>query len=208
MNNYARAFQEEIASLPRRPRPLFHACCGVCCVYPLLLLDQYFEVTVFYANSNIYPLEEYDHRLAELERYLRMIIDHDISLIVPPRRSPSFLSKLAPYGDEKEGGRRCELCYGMRLEEAFAYAKEEGYDYCSTVMSISNRKDARILNELGAELSAAYGVRYLPADFKKNGGAALNEKLNRLVGLYHQTYCGCPFSMYNGVPGTPGAVKS
>ena len=66
MSSYIALFEDEIRKLSHRPRLLFHACCGVCCVYPLLLLDDYFDVTIYYTNDNIYPEEEYDLRLREL----------------------------------------------------------------------------------------------------------------------------------------------
>lgn len=195
--NLVQLFHQEIAELPQRKSLLFHACCGVCCVYPLLLLDDYFDITIYYTNSNIYPASEYDHRLSELERYLKIIQHRFIQLVVPPRQTKEFIEKLSPYAREKEGGARCRICYDMRLQEAFAYAAQEGYDYCGTVMSVSSHKNAALLHEIGKELEAKYKpVRFLSADFKKEGGQQINNQLNRLVGLYHQNYCGCPFSLY------------
>jgi predicted adenine nucleotide alpha hydrolase (AANH) superfamily ATPase len=196
MSSYIALFEDEIRKLSHRPRLLFHACCGVCCVYPLLLLDDYFDVTIYYTNDNIYPEEEYDLRLRELERYLSIISYRNIGLVVPERNSPVFLRKLEPMAAEKEGGRRCFSCYEMRIEESFRYAHEEGYEYCGTVMSVSGRKNADYINRIGSECAARYApVKFLTADFKKKGGQALNEKLNKELDLYHQVYCGCPFSM-------------
>jgi len=180
-------------SYNQKPTLLFHACCGVCCVYPLLLLDKYFDITIYYTNSNIQPISEYDHRLSELERYLRIIEKHNIKLVVAPRQS-DFITKLAPYHKEKEGGFRCKICYDLRLEESFQYAQQEHYDYCASVMSISPHKNADIINQIGEELAQKYDVQYLPTNLKKNNGSLHNTKLNKLLDLYHQNYCGCPFS--------------
>lgn len=194
--NYLKEFHEEITSLDHRPKLLFHVCCGVCSVYPLLLLDQFFDITIYYSNSNIYPYDEYNHRLKELQKYLDLISsEHNIDLIVP-KYDDDYIKELAPYAKEKEGGNRCKLCYRMRLEDSYRYAYLNQYDYITTVMSVSNRKKADYLNGILEDLSKKYpSVKPLYADFKKENGINLNERLNRLVGLYHQDYCGCPYSM-------------
>ena len=82
------------------------------------------------------------------------------------------------------------------MEETFRYAQKHHYDYCTTVMSISNRKNADWLNEIGEQLEKEYpGVIYLHADFKKGDGITKNNLLNRELGLYHQDYCGCIYSI-------------
>ena len=75
MKSYFREFQDMVHNLSERKSLLLHVCCGPCSVYPLLLLDQYFDITIYYGNDNIYPREEYDKRLRELERYLDYIKD-------------------------------------------------------------------------------------------------------------------------------------
>ncbi|MCD4669705.1 MAG: epoxyqueuosine reductase QueH, partial [Actinomycetia bacterium] len=34
---------------------LLHACCANCAAYPLSLLGDDFDITLFYYNPNIYP---------------------------------------------------------------------------------------------------------------------------------------------------------
>ena len=193
--NSLQSFHHIIDNLDHRPSLLFHACCGVCCVYPLLYLDKYFDITIFYTNSNIRPAEEFEHRLSELERYLNLISEkHHISLVVAPYQE-SFIDTIRPYAKEKEGGKRCYSCYDMRLSDAFEYAKKENYEYCGSVMSISPHKRSDYINEIGLSLQEKYQpVKFLEADFKKENGMLLNNQLNKLVNLYHQNYCGCPFS--------------
>ena len=81
------------------------------------------------------------------------------------------------------------------MEETFSYAQKNGYDYCTTVMSISNRKNAGYINEIGEELEKKYSIKYLYADFKKGDGITLNDRMNKELNLYHQNYCGCIYSM-------------
>lgn len=52
------------------PTLLLHSCCAPCSSYVLEYLSQYFKITVFYYNPNIYPREEYDKRVAELQRLI------------------------------------------------------------------------------------------------------------------------------------------
>ena len=106
------------------------------------------------------------------------------------------MKKLEHLKDEPEGGLRCKLCYELRMNESFKYANEHNYDYFTTVMSISNRKNAEWINETGEKLDKIYpNTKYLYADFKKGNGINKNDELNRKLNLYHQNYCGCIYSI-------------
>ena len=49
---------------------LLHACCGPCSLEPTRLLKAAgHDITIYYANSNIHPAEEYRHRLATLRAW-------------------------------------------------------------------------------------------------------------------------------------------
>ena len=196
--NYHQKHLYQIAHIHNKPSLLMHVCCGVCSVYPLQYLSDYFKVTIFFSNSNIYPYEEYEKRLDALKRYLNILNNPDIKLIIPKYDNENYMKDLIAYKDEPEGGQRCKICYQKRMEETFIYANKEGYDYCTTVMSISNRKNADWLNEIGANLQEKYpNTTYLYADFKKDGGIIKNEQLNKKLNLYHQNYCGCLYSVRN-----------
>ena len=195
MNNYQKHINQ-IQNLKGKPTLLLHVCCGVCSVYPLQYLKQYFDITIYYANSNIYPYEEYEKRLNAVKTYLGILNDQDIKIIIPRYDNESFNQIISKYKDEAEGGKRCYLCYETRMQEAFEYASKQKYDFCTTIMSISRRKNADWLNEIGEKLQLKYpDVRYLYADFKKADGITINEKMNKQLNLYHQDYCGCIYSM-------------
>lgn len=195
MNNYQKQLKQ-ISEIKGRPKLLIHICCGVCSVYPLQYLRQFFDITVFFSNSNIYPYEEFERRLDALQKYLAHLDDDSIRLIVDRYDNENYTKQISVLKEEPEGGKRCYLCYRMRMEETFRYAQKHHYDYCTTVMSISNRKNADWLNEIGEQLEKEYpGVIYLHADFKKGDGITKNNLLNRELGLYHQDYCGCIYSI-------------
>ncbi len=194
MNNYQKHIKQ-INELRDRPTLLLHICCGVCSVYPLIYLRQYFKITILFSNSNIYPYEEFLKRLDALNSYLKYLNDDEIKLIVDKYDYNSFREHLLPLKDEPEMGKRCKVCYTLRMEEGFKYASKHNYDYFTTVMSISNRKNAEYINEIGEALEKKYSnVKYLYADFKKGDGINKNNELNKNLNLYHQNYCGCEFS--------------
>ena len=49
----------------RVPTLLLHSCCAPCSSATLEWLSQYFQITVFYYNPNIYPESEYSKRIIE-----------------------------------------------------------------------------------------------------------------------------------------------
>ena len=194
MNNYQKQLKQ-IKNLKGRPTLLIHICCGVCSVYPLIYLRQYFDITIFFSNSNIYPYQEFEKRLNALKQYLDILGDDNIKLIVDEYNNDIWSEKLSYLKDEPEGGKRCRLCYELRMDRTYQYASRNNYDYCTTVMSISNRKNADWINEIGEKLQSQYpDVQYLHTDFKKGDGITINEKMNKELNLYHQDYCGCIFS--------------
>jgi len=195
MNNYQKHVKQ-INEVFNKPSLLIHICCGVCSVYPLKYLSKYFKITIFFSNSNIYPYEEFNNRLNALKEYLDILNNNEINLIVDEYQNEQYMKDLAIYKDEPEGAKRCYLCYQKRMEKTFKYANEHHYDYVTTVMSISNRKNADYINEIGSDLNKKYqNVKYLYADFKKNDGITKNESMNKELNLYHQNYCGCIYSI-------------
>ena len=58
-----------------KPRLLLHVCCGPCSTIPLERLKDYFDITLLFNNSNIYPKKEHDRRYEELNRYIDRIVN-------------------------------------------------------------------------------------------------------------------------------------
>ncbi len=197
--NYYLLSQKEIATIrqeftDRKPRILIHACCAVCASWPLEMLAEIFDVTVYYNNSNIWPTAEYERRRDELVRYIEET-NPAIELIIPAYDNEAYTKMLEPRKDDPEGWKRCFFCYAYRMDEAYRYAAEHGYDYFTTIMSISRQKDSQKMNEIGRDLSAKYpAVRYFYSDFKKGGGQVRQKELVDAHQLYRQDYCGCIYS--------------
>ncbi|MBR6044767.1 MAG: epoxyqueuosine reductase QueH [Ruminococcus sp.] len=186
---------ERITAEGRVPTLLLHACCAPCSSYTLEYLSQYFSVTLFYYNPNIYPEDEYGRRVEEVRRLLAELPQkHPVSLIVGEYLPAEFYEAVKGLEDIPEGGERCFACYRLRLEKTAELAQRLGFEYFTTTLSISPHKNAQKLGEIASELAGIYGVAALPSDFKKRNGYKRSCELSAVYGLYRQDYCGCVFS--------------
>lgn len=195
--NYQMIMEEMIHNLPkdRIPTLLLHSCCGPCSSYVLETLSKYFKITIYYYNPNIAPLSEFDARLKQQKRLLtEMHFQNPVSIITGDYNPEVFEEKIKEYRDQGEGSERCFACYRLRLTQTVEKAKELGFDYFTTTLSISPYKNATILNEIGKELEEKYKVAYLYADFKKKDGYKKSIILSEKHQLYRQNYCGCIYS--------------
>ena len=186
---------EKIRAEGRVPSLLLHSCCAPCSSYTLEYLSEFFSITVFYYNPNIYPQEEYSRRVAEQRRFISELPSRNpISLTVGDYDPQEFYTAVKGLEQIPEGGERCFACYRLRLERTARLAEEMGFEYFTTTLSISPYKNAPKLNEISSELAGIYKVKALPSDFKKREGYKRSVELSREYGLYRQDYCGCIFS--------------
>jgi len=195
--NYQKQLEKIISDIPEGTAPalLLHSCCAPCSSYCLEYLSQHFRITLMYYNPNISPREEFNKRVAELQRLVGLLpMKYPASIVVPEYNPDEFYSAVKGLESIPEGGERCFKCYRLRLGRAAKYAAENGYDYFCSTLSISPLKNAAKLNEIGAQLAELYSVKLLPSDFKKKGGYLRSIELSREYGLYRQNYCGCIFS--------------
>lgn len=196
--NYQKVLEktlEENQKNGKIPTLLLHSCCAPCSSYCLEYLSNYFYITVFYYNPNIYPDEEYKKRVKEQKEFIRKVpAKYEISFLEGAYDKEKFYAMAKGLEEVKEGGERCFLCYELRLREAAELAKRLGMDYFTTTLSISPLKNAAKLNEIGGMLEQEYGVSYLYSDFKKKGGYQRSVVLSNEYGMYRQYYCGCVFS--------------
>lgn len=196
--NYQKELDKIIERLEKSgevPSLLLHSCCAPCSSYVLEYLSQYFAITVFYYNPNIYPESEYTKRIVEQQTLISsMKVKHPISFVAGNYDRERFYRMAEGMEDIKEGGARCFRCYELRLRETAELAKAGGYDYFTTTLSISPLKNAQKLNEIGVRIGKECGVEYLVSDFKKKNGYKRSVELSKEYGLYRQDYCGCEFS--------------
>jgi predicted adenine nucleotide alpha hydrolase (AANH) superfamily ATPase len=170
---------------------LLHICCAPDATHPIQILKDNYELGAFFYNPNIHPGSEYARRLEDM-RFLSKkwgVVLHEGNY-----DRDEWLSLADVFKDEPEGGRRCELCYQVRLEETGKKAKKEGYDMFGAVLTISPHKDARKINTLGKKIGERYGIPFLESDFKKKDGFKKSVEISKEFGLYRQDYCGCIYS--------------
>ncbi|MBR0295070.1 MAG: epoxyqueuosine reductase QueH [Bacilli bacterium] len=195
--NYQKQCQYTIENLKkegRKPKLLLHACCGPCFTIPYEELKDYFDITIIFNNSNIYPKEEHDRRLEEFKRYLKEI-NANITILEFPYDNENFNKDLEPRAADKEGHERCRICFRKRLGFGYKYAYEHGFEYFGTVMTISRYKNAQDINQIGYELEKIYPtVKWLAADFKKGNGYEKSLLIVKEHEMYFQEYCGCKYS--------------
>jgi predicted adenine nucleotide alpha hydrolase (AANH) superfamily ATPase len=196
--NYQKELDQIIVGLEEQkkvPRLLIHSCCAPCSSYVLEYLSQYFAITIYFYNPNIYPLEEYNRRVEEQEHLVAgMKFIHPVTVESGVYEPQEFYRIIKGFEKEPEGGERCFRCYELRLQEAAKIAQAERFDYFTTTLTISPLKNAEKLNEIGEKLAKEYHVSYLPSDFKKKNGYKRSVELSKEHGLYRQDYCGCVFS--------------
>ena len=186
---------EELELTKERPTLLMHSCCGPCSSYCLEYLHKYFDITIFYYNPNIDTVDEFNKRL----EYQKKIIDslgYDIKIITPLYNHNEYLDVIKGYENNKEGEKRCYLCYERRLEEVAKFANGK-YDFYTSTLSVSPYKNDKWINEIGAMINKKYkDTNYLYANFKLNNGYKRSIELSKKYNLYRQDYCGCEFSYH------------
>ena len=195
--NYDKKFQEELQKIKDSyPTLLLHVCCGPCSCNVLKEICTLFNITIYYSNSNIYPSEEYHRRYQELLDFINRFnqdYNQNIQVIENPYQPKLYLEDISRYQDEPEGGKRCYLCYQKRMNDAYNFAKDNHFDYWTTVLSVSPHKNSQWINEIGASFPQDT-TKFLYSDFKKNNGYLKSVQLARSYNLYRQSYCGCVYS--------------
>ena len=179
-----------------KKKMLLHSCCGPCSTSVIDRLKDEYDLTIFYYNPNIYPQEEYQKRLAEQQKYVRLI---GLDIVVVDGKyddNTDFESHCVGLEKEKEGGARCSVCFAYRLDKTAQYAKQNGYDIFATTLTVSPHKNAKVINEIGLNIAQKYNIDYLVADFKKQDGYLKSIRLSQKYSLYRQNYCGCKFSLH------------
>lgn len=165
---------------------LLHICCGVCASSVVeRLKKERVEVTGFFYNPNIHPEEEYKRRLEVAQQVARIL---NFPLIEGAYDNENWFKLTTGLEDEPEGGRRCEVCFRMRLEKTREKASELGIPYFTTTLTVSPHKNAMLINKIGKELGKG---SFIERDFKKMDGAKLAMDFAKRHNLYRQNYCGC-----------------
>lgn len=174
------------------PSLLLHICCGPCAAHVLDLLKDSYRLVGYFCNPNVHPRDEYLRRLQGAATASRA---KGIPIWVPLYDPESWLASVKGTENEPEGGKRCEICFSIRLAATARLAGLVSFDAFATTLTISPRKDATRINEIGEQLASSSSVSYLPSDFKKQHGFQHSIQKSKAMRLYRQRYCGCCFSL-------------
>lgn len=177
------------------PKLLLHICCASCASVVLERLANKFSIVGFFYNPNIHPEEEYKKRLKEVEKIAKLFGFYFFSL--KKDETKRWFRAVKGLENEPERGKRCEICFQIRLDKTAQLAKQNNFDYFTTTLTVSPYKEAEKINKIGRMLSDRYKVKFLEADFKKKGGATRSCQLSKELGIFRQNYCGCIFSRMN-----------
>ena len=187
-----------------------------------LLCEEGHDITVFYANSNIAPQAEYEKRLVELQRYGA---DQGFEVVEGAYDPAAWEREVAPIGeaikdfspalgskhvgddapepqtvaellDDERRRERCRACYRMRLEEAAAYAAENGFEGLATTLAVSPYQFTDVIREETERAAANAGIAAHFEDYRPYYDEAT--RISRELGMYRQNYCGCRFSVAEG----------
>ncbi len=189
--NYQLKLEELISTLKSKPTLLLHSCCGPCSTQVIDYLKDYFDITVYYYNPNIEPVEEYIRRKNEQKRFISEYQEAIIHFLDCDYHNEDFKKISKGLESVPEGGSRCNKCFYLRLYHTALKAKELGYDYFGTTLTVSPHKNSQIINEIGKTLSENLGISYIYGDFKKHDGYKKSILLSKKYHLYRQDYCGC-----------------
>ncbi len=175
----------------KRAKVLLHSCCAPCSTACLERLKGRADVAVYYFNPNLDSQKEFNIRAGEQKRLCESL---GIDCFIERFDKEEFLTAVKGLENEMEGGARCAVCFYLRLKKSALKAKELGYDFFTTTLTVSPLKNAEKLNTIGKKVEEQTGVKFLPTDFKKRNGYLRSIELSKEYNLYRQNYCGCEFS--------------
>lgn len=191
--NYDQIMQQQIKECNGKKKLLLHCCCGPCSTAVIERLQENFDITIYFYNPNIYPKEEFLKRLFNQQKVSEFF--NDIQVICPDYIEREFLDNIKGLEGQKEGGLRCDKCFEIRLNQTAQYAKQNGYDFFGTTLTVSSHKNEQHINQIGKKIEEQQGIKFLFSDFKKHEGYKRSIILSKQIDLYRQNYCGCRFSI-------------
>ncbi len=173
-------------------KTLILSCCGPCSAGVV----EFFAKTkrpaaVLFYNPNIDTKEEHDLRACENKRLCDFF---NIPYICIPYEPQLWQKETNGFATEPERGKRCSICFTLRLKKAAEYAKEKGFDCFTSVLGVSRYKNLEQVNACAEEVSKSVGIPYDFTNWRKGGLEGRRIALIKELNLYNQKYCACVFS--------------
>ncbi len=195
---------------------LLHSCCGPCSTSVIENLMKNYNVTVFFYNPNIVNEKEYERRKKAQIEVLNWFNFTDkyegVVNFVDSSYDPfEFVSKAKKLSEEKEGGKRCTLCFDVRLSKTAEIARINKFDIFTTTLTVSPHKDYNTICSVAKDYAIKYSLPFLDENFKKKDGFKRSIDISKEIGIYRQNFCGCTYSVWDkdkNLGGTNGEVNS
>ncbi len=170
-----------------KPSLLLCVCCAPCATQSIEKLLEDYEITLFFANSNIFPEEEYKKRF---ENTIKLAEIYNLDFVESEYNHQDWKNFVKGLENEPEKGKRCEKCFEYNLLIGAKFAEENNFDFFTTTLTISPHKSSKTIFKIGEKFK-----KFLPIDFKKENGFQKSLELSKKYNLYRQNYCGCEFSI-------------
>lgn len=168
---------------------LLHACCGPCSIEPVKVLRaRGIEPALFYANSNIAPTAEYEHRRDVCAQWAQA---SGLQFTEGPYTPTAWEQTAGRIGHQNRQA-RCRACYRQRFEASAAHAAAAGFDALGTTLSVSPYQYTQVIKEELERACKMTGVRPFFEDYSPHYAQSVVD--SRALGMYRQNYCGCRFS--------------
>jgi predicted adenine nucleotide alpha hydrolase (AANH) superfamily ATPase len=189
---YFMSFQKKLIPPENEKKILLHTCCAVCsgAIIEELTASSILP-TLYYYNPNIHPREEYNIRKNESIRYAKKFgipfVDADYDVY-------QWFSRTKGFEKEPERGKRCTICFDIRLEKTAEYAVKNGFRVFASSLGISRWKDIDQINSCGKKAGKRNNVIYWDWNWRKMGGSTRMFEIAKQEDMYQQKYCGCVYS--------------
>lgn len=205
--DYEKLRENQIKNMQGKQKLLLHSCCAPCSSGVIDRLLDFFDITIYFYNPNMDSEQEYNKRASEQVRFISQKYGDQIKVIIPDYDGESYLKQVAGLQDEKEGGLRCEKCFYLRFKRCAEYAKQNGYNYLTSTLTVSPYKNANLVNKQGeTACNEVSKVTWVYSDFKKANGYINSINISKEYNLYRQDYCGCIFSLNQSLKRKSGAI--
>ncbi len=170
-------------------RFLLLSCCAPCsCAVIQKLAEEKKDFAVVFYNPNIRPYSEYQKRCDENKRLCQKYNIDFVELEYNNEQWCNLTKGLEHLPERKE---RCSICFAMRFNRTFEYAKQNGFEAVASVLGVSRYKDLEQVNRIAHSESQKAGIPYIEIEGRKGGMQELRLKLIKELNLYNQSYCGC-----------------
>jgi predicted adenine nucleotide alpha hydrolase (AANH) superfamily ATPase len=172
---------------------LLHTCCAPCsCSIIDLLLENSLTPLLFFYNPNIHPQEEYAKRKSELLRYARK---RGVSFVDADYDVDAWFQEVQGLEEELERGKRCTVCFEMRLAKAAEYASQNCFRVLSSTLGISRWKNLDQITAAGKKAVVPFpDLIYFDYNWRKGDAQKRAKEISTQENFYRQSYCGCVFS--------------